>query len=153
MSEPVPHRIVLEWARGDEPFERGNYGKDHRVTFEGGQSVGASSAPGYGGNAALADPEQLLIAALSSCHLLTVLAVAANRGYVIDHYEDDAAAFLGKNAEGQTAVVEAVLRPRIRFGGSNVPSAEDVAKLHERAHRACFVGNSLKSAVRIEPRA
>lgn len=146
MSE---HRIRLDWRRDQRPFARGDYPREHRIRFEGGQVIGASAAPGYGGDAALVDPEQQLLSALSSCHMLTFLAVAANRGYVVDSYVDEAVAVLGKNDEGQSAVTEATLRPRVRFGGELVPGDEEYAKLHDRAHRACFVGNSVKTRVTV----
>ena len=145
------HRISLAWSRDGGPFARAGYKRDHTVRFTGGQVVNASAAAAYGGNASHADPEQLLLAAMSSCHMLTFLAVAANRGYVIDSYDDDAECSLGKNAEGQTFVSNAVLRPRIRFSGDHVPNAEDLAKLHERAHRACFIASSARTDIRIEP--
>jgi organic hydroperoxide reductase OsmC/OhrA len=148
MSE---HRIALRWQRAGLPFERGNYSRDHRVRFQGGQEIGASSAADYGGNPELADPEQTLLAALSSCHMLTFLAVCANRGYVLEHYEDDALCTLGKDAEGRIMVDAATLRPRTQFSGANVPAADDLERLHERAHRACFIANSVRTAVRIEP--
>jgi organic hydroperoxide reductase OsmC/OhrA len=149
MSE---HRIHLEWSRDGKPFVRADYGRDHRIVFQGGQTLGASSAAGYGGNPAFADPEQQLAASASSCHMLTFLAVAANRSLVIDSYEDDAEAEIGKNAEGQMVVTTITLRPRVRFSGETVPTREDVAKLHERAHRACFISNSLRSTVNVVPR-
>lgn len=145
------HTIRLSWSRGDAPFERNNYVRDHGVQFPGGQRLAASAAADYGGNPAHADPEQLLLSALSSCHMLTFLAVAANRGYVVESYADDAEAELGKDAEGRTAVTRALLRPRVRFGAGNVPAAEDHQRLHERAHKACFVANSLRTEVRVEP--
>ncbi len=145
------HRVTLTWAR-DGAFERGNYRTSHELGFEGGQKLGASAAASYGGDPALADPEQMLAAALSSCHMLTFLAVAANRRLVVERYEDDASAVLGKNADGRTFVTRVTLRPRIRFGGEPVPGHEDIAKLHERAHQACFIANSVRTEVAIEPR-
>jgi organic hydroperoxide reductase OsmC/OhrA len=149
MSE---HRIQLLWTRDGATFERNNYNRDHRIVYAGGQAIDASAAVGYGGRESHVDPEQQLLGALSSCHMLTFLAVAANRGYVVDRYEDDAEAALGKDAEGRVAVTTATLRPRIRFAGDDVPSAEDVAKFHERAHRACFIANSIRTHVSIVPR-
>lgn len=146
------HRITLNWQRNEATFERGNYPKDHQVRYLGGQTLGVSAAAAYGGNAALADPEQMLLSALASCHMLTFLAVAANRGFVVDQYLDDAECELGKNAEGATAVVRATLRPAVRFAGDKQPDAEEYAKLHERAHKGCFVGQSLKTEVRVAPR-
>lgn len=144
------HHIRTIWSRGDGPFERGNYSRDHDVHFEGGQVVRNSAAAGvYGGNPDASNPEELLLAALSSCHMLTFLAVAANRGYVIDNYEDAAIAYLDKNADGKMAVVRAVLAPRVTFGGDKQPSAEDYAKMQERAHAGCFIAASVKTAVEL----
>src|SRR5215469_3343299 len=122
MSE---HRITLQWSRDGGPFARGNYSSDHEIRYSGGQVLHGSPAPDYGGSAAHADPEQMLLAALSSCHMLTFLAVCANRAYVIDTYTDDAVALLGKNAEGKNAVVQATLAPKVAFSGDKRPTAEE----------------------------
>lgn len=145
------HHTSLSWRRNGAAFERGNYSPDHSATFEGGQVLDVSAAAAYGGNSSLVDPEQLLLAALVSCHMLTFLAVVANRGHVIDAYDDDASCELGKDAEGRTMVVSATLRPTVRFAPGQGPSAEDFEKYHERAHKACFIANSVRTAVTIEP--
>ena len=149
MSE---HRISLQWSRDGGPFERGNYAKVHEIRYAGGETLRASPSPQYGGDDAHADPEQLLLSALSSCHMLTFLAVAANRGYVIERYDDDAVAMLGKNAEGQTVLTEATLAPSVAFSAAKVPTAAEFAQLHERAHAGCFIANSVKTVVRVQPR-
>jgi organic hydroperoxide reductase OsmC/OhrA len=146
MSE---HTIELSWARNGGPFERGNYGRDHSVRFEGGQVIRNSAATDYGGEAGASNPEELLLAALSSCHMLTFLAVAANRGYVVENYTDHATALLEKNADGKMAVTHATLAPQVQFGGEKQPSAEDYAKMQERAHAACFIANSVKTVVEV----
>lgn len=148
MSE---HRISVEWARNGTPFVRGEQASGHSVRFPGGQALNASRAPDYGGDAAAADPEQMLLAALSSCHMLTFLAVAANRGYVVDDYADEAVARVGRTAEGRTAVIEATLAPRVTFSGERQPTADEYAKLHERAHAACFIANSVTTRVEVHP--
>jgi organic hydroperoxide reductase OsmC/OhrA len=79
--------------------------------------------------------------------MLTFLAVAANRGYVVDSYLDDAVAILGKNADGKMAVISATLAPKVAFSADRQPSAEDYAKMHERAHAGCFIANSVKATV------
>ncbi|MBS0556401.1 MAG: OsmC family protein [Proteobacteria bacterium] len=146
------HRITLDWSRGGGPFERGNYNRDHDVHFSGGQTIRNSAAPGeYAGNPQASNPEELLLSALSSCHMLTFLAVAANRGYTIDSYHDDASAELGKNADGKMAVVKAILAPHVAFSGDKRPGDDDYLKLHERAHAACFIANSIKSTVELRP--
>jgi len=146
MSE---HRTSLKWSRNGGPFARGNYVSDHEIRYSGGQTLHAAPSPEYGGNAAHADPEQMLLSALSSCHMLTFLAVAANRGYVIDSYVDEAVAILGKNADGKMAVIEATLSPKVVFATDRQPSAEDYAKMHERAHAGCFIANSVKTTVAV----
>lgn len=148
MSE---HRINLQWARNGGPFARGNYVPDHEIRYSGGQTLHAAPSPEYGGSGAHADPEQILLSALSSCHMLTFLAVAANRGYVVDSYQDDAVALLGKNADGKMAVTQATLSPRVVFSGEKQPSADDYARMHERAHAACFIANSVTTKVDVRP--
>ncbi|MGA9334564.1 MAG: OsmC family protein [Rudaea sp.] len=144
------HRITLEWSRNGGPFERGNYSPDHLIRYEGGQTLHGSPSSEYGGNDAHADPEQLLVSALSACHMLTFLAVAANRGYVIDTYTDSAQAILGKNVDGKIAVVKAVLAPKVAFSGDKSPNADEYAQLHQRAHSACFIANSVKTEVELK---
>ena len=146
MSE---HHITLSWSRANGPFERGNYAREHSLRFEGGQTLENSAAGDFGGVAHASNPEELLAAALSSCHMLTFLAVAANRGYVIDRYDDTATARLEKNGEGQMAVTHVTLAPKVRFGGDKQPTSEDYRKLHERAHHACFIANSVKSEIEL----
>ena len=101
MSE---HRIELEWLRKDGPFERGNYSSVHEIKFSDTQNDQGFALAAFGGDDSAADPEQLFLSSVSACHMLTFLAVAANRGYVIDTYHDSAVATLAKNAQGQMAV-------------------------------------------------
>ncbi|WP_386066629.1 OsmC family protein [Tahibacter sp. UC22_41] len=150
MSE---HHTSLSWQRDGGPFERGNYRREHQLRFERGQELLNSAAPGYGGAANATDPEELLLAAVSSCHMLTFLALCANRSYTLDSYADDAVAILDKNADGKFAVTHVTLNPRTRFSGDKIPNAEEIATLHERAHANCFIANSVKSAVEVRPQA
>ena len=145
------HRITLNWSRDGGPYARGNYKAAHTVRFQGGQSVVSSAAPEFGGDAAHTDPEQLLVASLSSCHMLTFLAVAANRGYVPDTYQDDAEGTLGKNEQGVTVMTHVLLRPRVAFSGDKRPTPEEYEQLHARAHKGCFMANSVKTEVEVKP--
>jgi organic hydroperoxide reductase OsmC/OhrA len=147
MSE---HRIELEWLRKEGPFERGNYATVHDIKFSDTQTIKGSPSSAFGGDDSAADPEQLFLASLSACHMLTFLAVAANRGYVIDTYHDSCVATLTKNAQGQMVITKVVLKPVVTFSGEKHPTAEDYRKLHERAHAACFIANSVKSEVSLE---
>ena len=146
MSE---HRVHVSWERGDSDFGYESYPRDHAWTFEGGVRVPATSAPAFHGNPERVDPEAAFVAALSSCHMLTLLAIASRKRLVIDGYEDEAVGFLEKNEAGKLAMTRVVLRPRIAFA-SPAPGAEVVADLHERAHRECFIANSVVTRVSVE---
>jgi organic hydroperoxide reductase OsmC/OhrA len=121
------------------------------VVFEGGVRVPASAAPAYRGNPAHVNPEEALVAALSSCHMLTFLAIAAKKRFVVDRYSDQAIGFLEKNSKGKLAMTRVILHPRVVFGGPTLPTAEQLAELHEGAHSECFIANSVTTAVTIEP--
>jgi organic hydroperoxide reductase OsmC/OhrA len=149
MSE---HKIGLEWKRESERFTYDTYNRDHIVTFEGGASVSVSAAPAYRGNAALVNPEESLVAALSSCHMLTFLAVAAKKRFTVDRYSDHAVGFLEKNQNGRLAITRVVLHPQVEFSGPTLPSPKEIAELHEQAHSGCFIANSVTTEVSVEPR-
>jgi organic hydroperoxide reductase OsmC/OhrA len=85
--------------------------------------------------------------------MLWFLSLASDAGYVVESYEDDAVGTMGREADGREAITEVVLRPRIAFGGEAQPDADAVAKLHDEAHHRCFIANSVRSAIRVEPRA
>jgi organic hydroperoxide reductase OsmC/OhrA len=148
MSE---HKATIAWKRGTKDFTYETYTRDHKWTFEGGIEVAASSAPAFQGNADLVDPEAALVAAASSCHLLTFLALAARKRFVVESYDDAAVGVLEKNAEGKMAVTRIALRPRVAWGGEKKPSPEDVERLHHQAHEHCFIANSVKSEITVEP--
>jgi organic hydroperoxide reductase OsmC/OhrA len=146
MSE---HHAYVSWGREGADFGYESYPRSHAWRFGTGTTIRASAAAEYRGDPGLPNPEEALVAALSSCHMLTFLAIAARRGIVVDAYEDDARGYLEKNAEGRLAVTRVVLRPRIRFAGPP-PDAAALAALHEQAHKGCFIANSVKTDVRVE---
>jgi len=144
------HHAKVEWERGDVEFTYKTYARDHTWTFEGGVRVRASAAPGFLGNAELVDPEEAFVASLSSCHMLTFLALAARKRFVVERYEDAAVGYLEPNEEGRLAVTRVVLRPRIDFGGE-APSPEVLAGLHETSHEQCFIASSVRTAITVDP--
>lgn len=148
MSE---HTAALSWSRQGRDFTYETYSRDHELTFENGQKSLASSAPGFVGNPDALNPETLLVGALASCHMLTFLAVCAKRGYVVDSYEDTASGRLNKNAEGRMAITHITLRPRVRFSGDKQPDTAELARLHDRAHSHCFIAQSIRAEVSVEP--
>jgi organic hydroperoxide reductase OsmC/OhrA len=148
MSE---HHANVSWTRTSSDYTYESYNRDHEWKF-GGAPVPASAAPGYRGNAALVNPEEALIAALSSCHMLTFLAIAAKRKLSLDSYADDAIGYLEKNAAGQLAITRVVLRPKIVWSSGVAVSQDVLDKMHHDAHAGCFIANSVKTDVTVEPR-
>lgn len=150
MSE---HTATVEWRRGDQPFTDNRYSRAHDWRFDGGAVVRGSSAPTSVpepmSDPSAVDPEEALVAAVSSCHMLFFLAYAAKAGLVVDRYADAASGTLAKDDRGRVSITEIVLRPRIDWSGSP-PSAEALADLHHRAHEACYLANSIRGEVRIE---
>ncbi|MCO5165682.1 MAG: OsmC family protein [Planctomycetes bacterium] len=143
------HLARVAWRRATPDFAYDTYDRTHEVRFPGGQALQGSAAPDYKGDPAKANPEEMLAAALASCHMLTFLAIAARSRLVVDAYEDEAEATLGKDADGKPAVTKVVLRPRVTFAGE-APSAEKVRDLHRKAHDNCFVGRSVRCEVVVE---
>ncbi|MCA1658223.1 MAG: OsmC family protein, partial [Verrucomicrobiaceae bacterium] len=123
MSE---HKMTLTWKRGTPDFEYKTYNRDHTWKFDGGHEMEASAAPAYLGNPKNVDPEEAFVAALSSCHMLTFLAVACKKKFMLDEYTDDAVGHMEKNAEGKLAITRVELHPKLKFSGDNQPTAQDL---------------------------
>jgi organic hydroperoxide reductase OsmC/OhrA len=145
------YRVSTRWKRATAGFTYEEYNREHTWSFDGGIQVRASAAPAFRGRPDAVDPEEAFVAALSSCHLLTFLALAAKKRLVVDAYDDDAVGFMEKNGNGKLAMTRVILRPRVRFGGSGAPSTNELMTLHEHAHRECFIANSVLTAVTVEP--
>ncbi len=148
MSE---HKATIKWERNGADFGYKDYSRDHVWRFENGVELAASAAPAYLGNPERVDPEAAFVAALSSCHMLTFLALASNKGFVVDSYEDAAVGTLEKNANGKLAVTRVELRPRVLFSGEKQPTQADLDWLHDKAHRECFIANSVTTKIGVEP--
>lgn len=145
MSE---HKATIRWSRDGKDFAYKTYSRDHVWSLNGNE-VPASATPAYLGNPQRVDPEAAFVAALSSCHMLTFLALASNKGFVVESYEDHAVGHLEKNAEGKFAVTRVELHPNIVFSGAKTPTAADLEWLHDKAHRECFISNSVTTEVRV----
>jgi organic hydroperoxide reductase OsmC/OhrA len=149
------YRAEIHWGRGTEPFTDNRYSRGHTWRFDGGIEVAASSSPHVVrpplSVEAAVDPEEALVAALSSCHMLWFLSLAANGGWRVDDYSDAASGVMGKNAAGRIAMVRVTLQPRVNFSGERQPSREDILRLHHRAHEECYIANSVTTEVRCEP--
>ena len=150
------YRATVVWTRGGAAFTDNRYCRGHVWQFDGGIEVPASSSPHVVplpmSLAAAVDPEEAFVAALSSCHMLWFLSIAAKRAFVVESYRDEAVGVLGKGADGKLAMIRVMLRPAVVFGGDKRPSADDVAAMHAESHEQCFIANSVKTEVRCEPK-
>jgi organic hydroperoxide reductase OsmC/OhrA len=142
------HRITLHWEKGETPFTYDAYSRNHAITFKNGQeTMIVSGAPAYKGDASKADPEDLLVAALSSCHMLSFLAICAKKKLTVKSYQDDAVGFL-ENDGGKLWMTRVILRPQVVCDAD----AAALEQVHHLAHEACFIANSVKTDVKVEPR-
>jgi len=149
------HEARVSWTRGaTEKFTDNRYNRVHEWAFDGGVAVRASSSPSVVplplSAADAVDPEEALVASTSSCHMLYFLFFAAKRGLVVESYTDNAFGVLEKNAAGKMWVSRITLRPAVVFAGA-APSPSDLDALHHAAHEECFIANSLKSEIVVEP--
>jgi organic hydroperoxide reductase OsmC/OhrA len=145
------HGATITWQRGEEAFLDNRYSRAHRWRFDGGLEVPASSSPHVVrppfSNPANVDPEEAYVAALSSCHMLWFLNLAALRGFRIDSYADAAEGAMAKNAEGKEWVATVMLKPHVVFSGPKAPDEAAVEALHHDAHANCFLANSVRSTI------
>jgi organic hydroperoxide reductase OsmC/OhrA len=145
MSE---HKTKLTWKRKDSGFGYKEFPRGHEWAFpRSGQTLRASAAPEYLGDADRADPEEAFTAALTSCHMLTFLAIASMSGFVIESYEDEAVGHLEKADDGKPWLAKVEMHPKIEFSGDKIPSLEDIDKLHVKSHHECFLARSVKTEI------
>ena len=149
------YTVEILWERGDQAFVDNRYSRRHRLRFDGGVEVPASSSPSVVplpmSDASAVDPEEAFVASLSSCHMLCFLSLAAKRKLRVDSYLDQAVGLLKKNAEGRLAMTQVTLRPKAAFSGERLPTREEIDQLHHEAHEECFLASSVKTEMRCEP--
>jgi organic hydroperoxide reductase OsmC/OhrA len=126
-----------------------NYERAHEVTVDGKPPIPGSSDPAFRGDAARWNPEELLVASLSQCHMLWFLHLCATNGLVVTEYRDHAAGMMAETADGGGQFQQVMLRPQVRFAA---PGHADRARpLHEQAHKLCFIASSVNFPVHCEP--
>jgi organic hydroperoxide reductase OsmC/OhrA len=150
------HHATITWSTeaGAADFTRGRYSREHAWTFDGGVSVPASASPSVvpapWSSPAGVDPEEALVAAASSCHMLAFLYLASKRGFAATSYRDHAVGVMTKGANGVAWVSKITLRPELVWAGDKRPTVAELAELHHEAHHDCFIANSIKSEVVVE---
>src|ERR1035438_8217153 len=135
------HTATISWRRTSPDFLKGAYSREHTWTFDGGLVVPASPSPSAVrepfSNPANVDPEEAFVAAISSCHMLSYLYIAYQRGFQVDDYVDEAIGTMTENERGVPWVSTAVLHPRITYSGERLPTAAAEEELHPLAHEQC----------------
>ncbi|MCW4151216.1 OsmC family protein [Halomonas sp. 18H] len=144
------HESAIRWQRAVHQEDDSTYSRNHSVMLNGGQEVKASASVEFQGDPQCADPEQMLISAVSSCHMLFFLAIADYQGYQVASYDDDPVGYLERQGKKGMEVTRIELSPRIAFEGENIPDAQTIAKIHASAHRNCFIRNSITAEVVIQ---
>jgi organic hydroperoxide reductase OsmC/OhrA len=148
------HTAEIAWHRHDAAFTDKRYSRLHKWTFDGGAVVPGSSSPHVVrvpfSEPSAVDPEEAYVAALSSCHMLWFLDIAAREGYVIDSYVDQAEGLMAKNEEGKDAVTVVTLKPMVAFSGDKVPTDTALEHLHHTAHESCFLASSVRTRIEVQ---
>jgi organic hydroperoxide reductase OsmC/OhrA len=149
------HTATVTWSRNGAAFIDQKYSRAHEWRFDGGAVVPASSSPHIVplpcSDASAVDPEEAFIAALSSCHMLFFLSIAAAAGFVVERYEDNAEGRLATNESGKLAMTVVSLRPRATFAGNRSPSSEERHAMHHQAHEQCFLARSVLCEIECTP--
>jgi organic hydroperoxide reductase OsmC/OhrA len=127
------------------------YSRAHEVAAPGKPTIPGSSDPAFRGDRTRYNPEELLVASLSACHMLSYLHLCADAGLVVEEYVDDPRGTMTETADGGGRFVDVVLRPRVRFRSPLELDVDLAAQLHDRAHHLCFIASSVNFPVRVEP--
>ncbi len=147
MSE---HRAQIRWRHDGGSFTKRQYSRVHTWAFDGGVTVPAAAAPSNVPapftDPANVDPEEAFVAAISSCHMLVFLFLAAGAGFEVRSYEDAAVGWMTPNDRGVPWVSRVELRPQVEYVGA-APTAQDEADLHHRAHDGCYIANSVRTEI------
>lgn len=146
---------TVSWSRNDHPFTNNQYKRIHKWEFDSGQTIRASASPDIVptplSDSSAVDPEEAFVAALSSCHMLWFLSIAAKADFVVDRYVDKATGILSKDKNDKQAITRVTLFPHVTYNKDNAPIAEEHHNIHKHADEKCFISNSVKTTVEIEP--
>jgi len=151
MNRPHRYRVDVVWTgnRGTGTDGYRNYSRNHVIRVPGKPELAGSADPTFRGDAARHNPEDMLVAALSTCHMLSYLHMATVAGVVVTDYRDAAEGTMVTEGDGGH-FTDVVLRPVVTITAASDPAKAEAA--HEAAHCACFIANSVNFPVRCEPR-
>ena len=147
------YKAKIDWKLNGANFLKGQFSREHTWTFDGGITVAASASPAVvpapWSKPANVDPEEAFVASIASCHMLTFVWFASRGGFTLTSYTDEAVGVMTKNERGAMWVSTVTLNPQLVWSGERVPTAEEIAALHHKAHEECFIANSVKTDVRV----
>lgn len=148
------HHATIRWKNTGPDFLKRQYSREHTIHFDGGAVVTGSSSPSVvplpWSDPAGVDPEETLIAAVASCHMLWFLDMAITAGFQAGCYEDGAEGVMSRNSAGRLWISRITLHPRVTWEGGRQPTPQEVAELHHRAHEECFIDSSVRSEIVVE---
>jgi organic hydroperoxide reductase OsmC/OhrA len=152
----MKHTATVDWTlKSGEDFVKGRYSRAHTVAFDGGITIPGSASPHVAPRPFsvddAVDPEEMLVAALAACHMLSFLHVAREAGHLVTAYRDEAEGVMEKGADGRWWIARVTLRPAVAYAGE-APGHAAAEALHHAAHEACFIASSVRTEVAVEPR-
>jgi organic hydroperoxide reductase OsmC/OhrA len=148
------YRATADWSLAEgEDFASGRYSRGHAVVFGSGFEAPGTASPHVVGNrwsvAGAIDPEEMLVGAINTCHMLSFLHVAREAGFTVTRYRDEAEGVMTKRDDGEMWVSKVTLHPQITYEGRQ-PTPAERDHLHHRAHEICFIANSVKTEIVVE---
>jgi organic hydroperoxide reductase OsmC/OhrA len=146
MSKQHRYEIAVRWS-GTATTSYTSYSRNHEIKAKGKPPIQGSSDPAFRGDAARYNPEEMLVASLSTCHMLWYLHLCAESGVVVTSYEDSAVGLMSEQPDGGGVFTEVALRPVVTLAQG---SEDDAIRLHDRAHQLCFIARSVNFPVRHE---
>jgi organic hydroperoxide reductase OsmC/OhrA len=148
------YRATSDWTLAEgEDFTTGRYSRGHSVVFGSGFEAPGTASPHVVGNrwsvAGAVDPEEMLVGAINTCHMLSFLHVAREAGFLVTRYRDEAVGIMEKLDDGEMWVSKVTLHPEITYSGHQ-PTPAERDELHHKAHQVCFIANSVKTEIVVE---
>ena len=148
------YRATADWSLTEgEDFAGGRYSRGHTVMFGSGLEVPGTASPHIVGNKwsvpAAADPEEMLVGAINTCHMLSFLHIAREAGFVVTRYRDEAVGVMTKRDDGELCVSHVTLHPEVTYLGRQ-PTPTERGEMHHAAHQICFIANSVKTEIVVE---
>jgi organic hydroperoxide reductase OsmC/OhrA len=151
MAKSHRYELDVTWTGNTGAGTSGyrDYERSHDVSAAGKPTIAGTADPAFRGVTERWNPEELLVASLSQCHMLWFLALCAQEGIVVTDYTDHPSGTMVETADGGGYFREVVLRPQVWI--ADAQRAQQLSALHERAHELCFIANSVNFEVRCEP--